>query len=226
MHEMAHSAVARHYGIKVRKIVHYPIGGVSEIKEIDNRSNVKWRVAVAGPLTSFVIGGFLFVLERIFLVAVPVTSIAPSLSTAGRLALDLASLNVLLGAFNLIPAFPMDGGRVFRALLAEHMRFSDATKYAAFLGRLMGIVMAVLVFVYNLNLWLVLIGLFVYIGATEEAELTIVSTTLARVRDVMLTEVVTVKPESTVGEALDVMFRARVHDALVERNGELEGIVT
>jgi Zn-dependent protease len=120
-HELAHSVVARHYGIKVRKIVLYPIGGVSEIEEIPEKPSIEWRMAIAGPLTSFLIGITLFGLDQFITIETPAALFAPSLATAGSLMLDLAVLNLILGAFNLIPAFPMDGGRVFRALLAERI---------------------------------------------------------------------------------------------------------
>ena len=218
-HELSHSLVARHYKIKVRKIVLYPIGGVSEIEEIPENPRVEWRMAIAGPLTSFAIGLVLFGIYAVF----PTTA---SFETVGSFVYNLALLNVILGAFNLIPAFPMDGGRVFRALLAERIKFSDATKYAAYVGRILGIFMAVLGIAF-FNIWLIIIGVFIYIGASEEAEATIVSTTLARVRvkDVMHPEVAAVKPETTVSEALDVMFKARYHDALVEKDGEFHGVV-
>jgi CBS domain-containing protein len=210
----------------VRKIVLYPIGGVSEIEEIPDKPSIEWRMAIAGPLTSFVIGGVLLALNQIISIEAPATSLTPSFSTAGSLTLDLATLNLILGAFNLIPAFPMDGGRVFRALLAERMKFSDATKYAAFIGRILGIVMVMAGIFYDLSL--TIIGVFIYIGATEEAEQTIVSTTMARVRvkDVMYPEVASVMPDTTLAEALEVMFKARYHDALVEKEGVLLGIAT
>jgi Zn-dependent protease len=226
LHELAHSVVARHYSIKVRKIVLYPIGGVSEIEEIPEKPSIEWRMAIAGPLTSFAIGAVLLALNQILEVEVSPTSISPSLTTAGSLTLDLAILNLILGAFNLIPAFPMDGGRVFRALLAERMKFSDATKYAAFIGKLFGILMVMAGIFYDF--WLIIIGVFIYIGASEETEQTIVSTTMARVRvkDVMYQEVASVKPETTLSEALEVMFKARYHDVLIEKDGVLQGVVT
>lgn len=226
IHELAHSIVARHYKIKVRKIVLYPIGGVSEIEEIPEKPSIEWRMAIAGPLTSFAIGAILLALDQVILIETQPTPLAPTLSTAGSLMLDLAMLNFFLGAFNLIPAFPMDGGRVFRALLAERMKFSDATKYAAFIGKLFGILMMVVGIFYNL--WLIIIGMFIYIGASEEPEQTIVSTTLARVRvkDVMYPEAASVTPESTLSEALEVMFKARYHDALIEKDGVFQGVAT
>jgi len=225
VHELAHSVVARHYKIKVRKIVLYPIGGVSEIEEIPEKPSIEWRMAIAGPLTSFVIGGVLLVASQIVSPETPAEFLNPTFTTVSGLTPYLAYLNLLLGAFNLIPAFPMDGGRVFRALLAERMKFSDATKYAAFIGRLFGIVMVMAGVFYNF--WLIIIGVFIYIGASEEAEQTIVSTTMARVRvkDVMYPEVASVNPETTLKEALEIMFKARYHDALVEKDGAFHGIV-
>jgi Zn-dependent protease/CBS domain-containing protein len=225
-HELAHSVVARHYGIKVRKIVLYPIGGVSEIEEVPENPSIEWRLAIAGPLMSFAIGGVLLGINQLIPVAAPVATLAPSIATAGSLILDLAVLNLILGAFNLIPAFPMDGGRVFRALLAERMKFSDATKYAAYIGRLFGIAMVLIGIFYDF--WLILIGAFIYIGASEEAEQTIVSTNLARVRvkDVMQSEAGAVQPGTNLADAVEVMFKARYHDALVEKEGVLQGVVS
>ena len=110
--------------------------------------------------------------------------------------------------------------------LAERMKFSDATKYAAYIGRIFGIIMVVVGFLFNPLL--ILIGVFIYIGASEEAEQTIVSTTLAsvRVKDVMQSEIASVRPDQTIAEALEVMFKSKYHDALVEKDGVFQGLVT
>ena len=146
----------------------------------------------------------------------------------GNLLFDLAILNILLGAFNLIPAFPMDGGRVFRALLAERLKYSDATRYAVYLGKIFGIAMVIVGFLIPGYFLLILVGIFVYIGASEEAEQTIISTTLAgvRVKDVMQSEIGSVNPQQSLTEALEVMFKNRYHDALVEKDGVFQGIIT
>lgn len=223
-HELAHSVVARHYGIKVRKIVLYPIGGVSEIEEIPDNPSQEWRMAVAGPLTSLVLGGALLGVS-LYLMPELIPSVF-AFSTTGIFLYDIAILNILLGFFNLIPAFPMDGGRVFRAVLAERMKFSDATRYAVTLGRILGVVMVIVGFVFNFLL--ILVGLFVYIGASEEGEQTIISTKLAgvRVRDVMQSEVGWANPQQTLSEALEVMFKNRYHDVLVEKDGVFQGVIT
>ena len=214
-HELAHSIIARHYGIKVRKIILYPIGGVSEIEEIPDNPSQEWRMAVAGPLTSIVLGVALLGVSLI--ISTQTFTIYTFITITGNFLTDLATLNILLGAFNLIPAFPMDGGRVFRALLAERLKYSDATRYAVYLGKIFGIAMVLIGFVYNF--FLILVGIFVYIGASEEAEQTIISTTLAgvRVKDVMQSEIGSVNPQQSLTEALEMMFKNRYHDALVEK---------
>ena len=225
-HEFAHSVVARHYGIKVRKIILYPIGGVSEIEELPDNPAQEWRMAIAGPLTSLVLG---FALLAVVLFTSPqILDLSALTSLTGNFVFDLAVVNILLGAFNLIPAFPMDGGRVFRALLAERMKYSDATRYAVTLGRIFGIAMVVVGFIFPSYFLLILVGIFVYIGASEEGEQTIVSTALAgiRVKDVMQSEIGSVDPQQTLTEALEVMFKNRYHDVLVEKDGVFKGVVT
>jgi Zn-dependent protease/CBS domain-containing protein len=225
-HELAHSVIARHYGIKVRKIILYPIGGVSEIEEIPDNPSQEWRMAVAGPLTSLVLGAVLLVASLI--ISAQTITFATFAGNTGNFLTDLAILNILLGVFNLIPAFPMDGGRVFRALLAERLKFSDATRYAVYLGKIFGIAMVVGGFLFPSYFLLILVGIFVYIGASEEAEQTIVSTTLAgvRVKDVMQSEIGSVNPQQSLTEALEVMFKNRYHDVLVEKEGVLQGVIT
>ncbi len=227
-HELAHSVVARRFGIKVRKIVLYPIGGVSEIEEIPDNPAQEWRMAVAGPLTSLILGAAFLVVS--LATSPQLINDLPTLITAtsGNVLFDLASLNLLLGVFNLIPAFPMDGGRVFRALLAERMKYSDATRYAVYIGRIFGIAMVIVGFIFPSYFLLILVGIFVYIGASEEGEQTIISTKLAgvRVKDVMQSEVGYVDPEQSITEALEVMFKNRYHDALVQRDGGYIGLVT
>lgn len=223
LHELSHSLVARHYGIKVRKIVLYPIGGVSEIEEIPQNPQIELRMAASGPLASLTVGTILLLLSMYVNWEIPPT---PLITSTQNMISYLGQLNILLGAFNFLPAFPMDGGRVFRALLAERLKFIDATRYAAAVGRIFGIIMAVFGILYNF--WLVLVGVFVYFGASEEAEATAVSYTLQRVKisEIMHPEVATTTPETTLTEALEVMFKARYHDVLVEKDGVYLGVVT
>jgi len=206
-HELAHSVIARHYGIKVRKIILYPIGGVSEIEEIPDNPSKEWRMAIAGPLINLLIG-LIFVVVSLAISPKLLTTITLFMTT-GNLLFDLASLNLLLGAFNLIPAFPMDGGRVFRALLAKNVKYSDATKYAVYLGKIFGVVMLIIGFLFPNYFLLILVGIFVYLGASEEAEQPLVSTALVGVGiiDLMQLDFVSVNPQQNLVEAIEVMFK-------------------
>ncbi|MCW4004653.1 MAG: site-2 protease family protein [Candidatus Bathyarchaeota archaeon] len=226
-HELAHSVVARHYGIRVRKIILYPIGGVSEIEELPERPSQEWRMAIAGPVISLLLGATLLGVNLLISPQAFIQSIT-SLAFAQNFLFDLGVLNLLLGFFNLIPAFPMDGGRVFRAVLAERMNYSDATRYAATIGKVFGIGMVIAGFLFPNYFLLILVGIFVYIGASEETEQTIISTTLAsvRVKDVMQPEVGSVNPEQSLSESLEIMFKNRYNDVLVIKDGMLEGVIS
>jgi Zn-dependent protease/CBS domain-containing protein len=226
-HELAHSVVARHYGIRVRKIILYPIGGVSEIEELPEKPSQEWRMAIAGPLVSLLLGAVLLGLSLFGSLQSFIQSIM-FLDSSQNFLFDLAILNILLGVFNLVPAFPMDGGRVFRAVLAERMRYSDATRYAANIGKILGIAMVIAGFLFPNYFLLILVGIFVYIGASEETEQTIISSTLSsvRVEDVMESQVGSVSPEQNISEALEVMFKNRYNDVLVTKDGVLEGVIS
>ena len=108
------------------------------------------------------------------------------------------------------------------------MKYSDATRYAVYIGKIFGIAMVIVGFLIPSYFLLILVGIFVYIGASEEAEQTIISTTLAgvRVKDVMQSEIGSVNPQQNLTEALEIMFKNRYHDALMEKDGIFQGVVT
>ncbi len=171
VHELAHSLVARRRGLSVHDIVLLPIGGVSEIPELTRSSDDELRIAVAGPVAS--VG-----LALVFGVLGAATGAAlwPPTLVTGSILIRLAWMNLLLGAFNLVPALPMDGGRVLRAFLARHHGEPWATTTATRLAKGLGMAMVVIgVFV---DVWLVLIGVFVMIGAQGESQMSTVRAAL------------------------------------------------
>lgn len=181
VHELSHSVVARNRGVGVRAIVLLPIGGVSELEAIPDRPRDELAVAAAGPLASLGIA-----LLSALTAALAGLSLWPVDLVHDPLLARLAWFNLLVGAFNLLPAFPLDGGRVLRALLERRMSLELATRHAARAGRaLAGLMVAVGIFV---NPWLVVIGVFVWSGATAEEAATVVHARLGgrRVRDVMV----------------------------------------
>ena len=164
IHETAHCVVARREGVVVDDILLLPIGGVSEMRSMPRKPGEELAMAIAGPLTSLGLA-LLFGLVALASGA----SLWPPTLLGGPWLVRLAWLNALLGAFNLLPALPMDGGRVLRAGLAMHESRSKATKQAAQVARVLALVMIALGVVWDF--WLVLIGIFVILAAgAEEAE--------------------------------------------------------
>lgn len=171
LHELAHSIMAIRYGIKVRQIVLFIFGGVSDIEEEPEEFQKEFKIAVVGPLTSFVLAGIFslvsFIIENI---------LGSSISTAWQ-AIDVvlyygAAANIMLGAFNLIPAFPLDGGRILRAILVRRKRdFEAATRSVIRISILISYALMGFGFLGIISrtfiggLWILLIGWFLNAGA-------------------------------------------------------------
>lgn len=159
LHEMGHALMARCFGIPTRNITLLPIGGVASLQRMPRQPSQELAIAVAGPLVNVVIATVLFV----GLGLVPVTNTLTTLLT------QLALVNVALVIFNMLPAFPMDGGRVLRAILATYMRYERATGIAATVGQVTAILFGVLGLLSG-NLILALIAAFIYFAAKGEQQ--------------------------------------------------------
>ncbi|MHA1978173.1 MAG: site-2 protease family protein [Candidatus Hodarchaeales archaeon] len=226
VHELAHSFVAQRNNIPVKKIVLYPIGGAAQIEDIPEKPGIEARMALVGPLTSLFIG--IVSLGVNFLYPISFSTI-PIFVWSGSLFFDLGVLNILLALFNLIPAFPMDGGRALRAILT-HLRkdFVKATENAAAVGRGFAFLMIFLGIMGNI--WFAIIGFFIYLGATQEVRMARISAILKpiRVGDVMLDRdsALTAPPTMVLSQALELMYQAQVRDLIVCTEYELTGVLT
>jgi Zn-dependent protease len=157
LHELGHALVARRYGIRTRRIVLSPIGGIAQLEGMPRRPRQELAVALAGPAVNFVLAAALWL-------------VAPVFAGAGLFATFLGSVmlaNLGLGLFNLIPAFPMDGGRALRAVLAERVGSYRATEAAAKIGKAIALVMGVVGLVWG-PFVLVLVAAFVWFAANAE----------------------------------------------------------
>jgi Zn-dependent protease len=164
LHELGHSLVARRRGLAVHDIVLLPIGGVSEIPDLTRSSEDELAIAAAGPLTS---AGLALVLG--VLGALTGAALWPPSLLTGSILVRVAWMNVVLAGFNLLPALPMDGGRVLRAWLSRHHGDQWATAVAVRVATMLSAAMIVLgLFV---DIWLVLIGIFVLLGAQGESRM-------------------------------------------------------
>ncbi|HUY86608.1 MAG TPA: site-2 protease family protein [Acidimicrobiales bacterium] len=161
LHELAHSIVARRRGATVLGILLLPIGGMSQLDRLPDNPDDEFAIAIVGPLASFAIAGAAAIGAVAF-----GSSLWPPVLTAGSWLGRIMWLNILLGAFNMLPALPMDGGRVLRARLSRHRNRSAATRIASQIARTIAYVMLVVGFFFDF--WLILIGIFVLLGARAE----------------------------------------------------------
>jgi Zn-dependent protease len=161
LHELGHSLVVRRYGIRVRDIVLFPIGGVARAESIPEDPRQEMAVAIAGPIVNFVIAGVLFGV-------LAAHGIPPD---GSGFLVDLAWVNLVLGVFNLVPAFPMDGGRILRGALSLRMPYLAATRRARDTGQLIALGFATLAFVNVSFIMLGLIAVFVFAGGMMEERL-------------------------------------------------------
>lgn len=224
LHELGHSLVAVRFGYPIDSITLWLFGGIAQLTETPEEWSRELLIAVAGPAVSIALG----VLSYAAFLAVPADG--GLALAAGRFVLAyLAVMNVALAAFNLLPGFPMDGGRVLRALLARTRPFARATEIAAEVGKAFAVLMG-LVGLFSFNLLLVGLAFFIYIGAEGESRQTIMRAAFEGVvvRDVMTRaeRVTTVDPDTSVADLVETMFRERHTGYPVVDDGEVVGLVT
>ncbi len=219
LHELGHALTARRYGIVTRDITLLPIGGVARMERMPDDPRQELWVALAGPAVNVVIAAALIAFAGVA-AAIPDFSLA-----SGTFLNRLVAVNVFLVLFNLLPAFPMDGGRVLRALLARRMEYTRATHLAATVGQMMALLFGFVgLFV---NPMLIFIAFFVWIGAAQEASMVQMKHSLAGipVSRAMVTSFDTLSPRDTLGKAIDATLAGTQRDFPVVEDGRVLGIL-
>jgi Zn-dependent protease/predicted transcriptional regulator len=231
LHELGHALSARRFGIKTRDITLLPIGGVARLERMPREPRHELVVALAGPAVNLVIAAILY-----FWLAgtgrIPTFVGSASLSTGfldRAFAARLLAVNLWLVLFNLIPAFPMDGGRVLRALLA--MRSGDharATETAARVGRFFALVFGIVGLFIVGNPFLVIVALFVWLGAAGEAAAEQTSAMLEGVpiQRLMITNIETLLPDDELSRPVRLILDGFQQDFPVVANGTVQGMLT
>ena len=222
LHELGHALTARRFGIATRDIVLLPIGGVARLERMPERPQQEIAVAVAGPAVNVAIALLLVSLMTL-------TGRPTDLARLGNGLLEtLLLVNVLLVAFNLIPAFPMDGGRVLRALLALRLPYLQATRIASAVGQGAALLLGVVGLFYFGNWMLAFVALFIFLAAAEERALvqTRTSITGLPVRAAMLTDFRALEPQEPLRRAIEYLMTGSQQDFPVLEGSELRGVLT
>ncbi len=203
LHELGHSVVAMAFGYRIEAITLWLLGGIAHLTETPRNWLHEFWIAIAGPVVSIAVGIICYVV----LLAVP-----PGSNTVAFVLAYLAVLNVALAAFNMLPAFPLDGGRVLRAILARRQSYARATRQAAAVGKAFAVLLG-LGGLLMLNLFWVAIAFFIYIAAAAETRQMMLDAVVEgmQVRDIMTpaSDLTAVSPNLTINDLLDQMLRER-----------------
>jgi Zn-dependent protease/CBS domain-containing protein len=224
LHELGHAMAARMFGIPTPDITLLPIGGVARLQRMPDKPAQEIVVALAGPLVNVLIAGLLAAGAG---AAIDFAGLGDLQGQGGSMVSRLATINVALVAFNLIPAFPMDGGRVLRALVATQMSYGQATRIAAGIGQAFAFLFGFLGLFTNPML--VFIALFLYLGASQEAAVAGMKDLAGwiSVSDAMVTEFVPLSVDATIGEAVNALLRTAQHEfPIVDTAGRVYGVLT
>jgi Zn-dependent protease/CBS domain-containing protein len=222
MHEYGHALTARKFGIKTRDITLYPIGGVARLERMPERPIEELWVALAGPAVNVVVAVVLLAYLIVTRTFEPFTSLTIS---TGSFIERLMVVNLWLVGFNLIPAFPMDGGRVLRALLGLRLEYVQATQIAATIGQGFAFIFG-FIGLFS-NPFLVFIALFVWMGAGEEASMVKMKRSIngIPVMRAMLTDFETLSPGDTLAQVTKLILAGSQHDFPVIQDDRVIGIV-
>lgn len=226
LHEFGHAMAAKAFGIQTPDITLLPIGGVARLQRMPDQPWQELIVAIAGPMVNVVIAGVLFLVMGLQMNAESTTEAL--VDPAGSMLTKVAVVNVFLVVFNMIPAFPMDGGRVLRSLLAMVMPFAKATMIAARVGQALAFVFGF----YGLlapHPLLIFIALFVYLGASQENSMAQMKdvTSGVHVSDAMVTELATLTGTDTIDDAIEALLRTSQHEfPVLDENDRVLGILT
>ena len=223
LHELGHALTARYYGIRTLHITLLPIGGVAAIERMPEDPKQEIAVALAGPAVNLVIALSLWLWLSMSNILMPMGQLS---LTGGPFMERLMVINIVLAVFNLIPAFPMDGGRVLRAALTMRMNRNRATQIAARVGQGLALWLGLMGLLYNP--FLIFIALFVWIGAAAEAGMEQIKSTLSdtTVGRAMLTDFQTLSPDEPLTRAIELTLVGSQKEFPVLVDGEMIGVLS
>jgi Zn-dependent protease/CBS domain-containing protein len=231
VHELCHSLVAVRKGVPVTSITLLPIGGMAEMATLPEEPVDEVQIAVAGPLASFILAGFILLLGGSLGQAEDTLKLplrADFGSSVGALFSRLFWANIVLGVLNLVPAFPMDGGRVLRGALAARIGIVQATRWAVTFGQAFAVMLYFAGWLFPGLRWLIVLAIFIYIGAEGEEEDVEFRSEIADVPagDAMLPRFDHLSPHVTIPDSLDMLRHSQQDDFPVLADRKLVGMVS
>jgi len=230
LHEFGHSFAAMYYDVPVKQIVLSPIGGVAQLQQMPDKPVQEFVISIAGPAVNFVIA----VLMALFVPILGLNAMDFMTALSGTAGLTITAVfayifvyNIFLALFNLIPAFPLDGGRVFRALLAMKLDYGKATNIAATVGKALAVMMG-LYGLFNGGIFMVFIAMFIFTAAGQEAKMVKHRVSLKgfTVHDAYSTSAYTLTPYHRQDQAVQLMMMSGQSSFPVVDNDNLEGFIT
>jgi Zn-dependent protease len=223
LHEYGHALTAKRFGIKTRDIILLPIGGVARLERMPTNPLQELWVALAGPAVNVVIAISIFFWLKVTASMEPIQTLTIS---SGTFLERIMVVNLFIAAFNMIPAFPMDGGRVLRAVMATWVEYGRATQMAASIGQTIAVFFGITGLFYNPLL--LLIAVFVWIGAAQEASMARMQSAIGGipVRQAMLTDFKTLNDNDSLDRAVELTLAGSQKDFPVIVDGRIAGILT
>jgi Zn-dependent protease len=229
LHELGHSIAAQSYGIDVKQIVLLPIGGLAQLGRMPEKPSQEFVISIAGPLVNFALAAVLAVVGLLsgFELGLPFAFRLPVGISLGGVFTYIFAANLFLGLFNLLPAFPMDGGRVLRSLLAMRIDYAKATSLAVVIGQGMAVLMGLWGFIGG-GFFLILIAIFIFSAAGQEGRMAQVRGVLGdvTVRRAFSKQVRSLSPQSTLQDAITLTMSSFQSDFPVRDGDILLGMLT
>ncbi len=226
LHELSHSLVAKKFGITVKEITLLPIGGIASMAKMPEKPYQEFLIALAGPALNIAVV-VIFFLPLYFLLGPEVLFHPLSVKTFAHTIAHIYWINLILAVFNLIPAFPMDGGRILRAILAQKMDYRKATKIAVNFGHIFALLFGYFGLIHG-HLLLIVIAVFIYMAASSEELQVEIKETLKKfiIKDIMPSQFLTLEKDATLSKVLELIFHSRQEDFPVIEGARIIGFVT